>query len=572
MSTKRLQDLMSFIITGAMTCSEVAFSAIGMTLLTTQKYLPYVAGASAGIIEYAVFAPNISKGLDILTTDDALLHRMIENFLQDKYADEANRENTFLKKYKEIFDEPESEEKQDKLRILRLYFFNQLLNMSSGKFDPVHIDGQLYTRIYEKFSTDSCEQNKISSFYREYLDSRIEEFVNAEEKSAFLKSFNKRSLIWALSSVFIILSALGTYFGMYAMIHGLIMMLLGAGVLAGTLAFLPHLIAGLAAAAFLLIMVKTVFDLIADNKLIKYFEKIKKCWQQASLAKKITMAILGVIFIGLLVGLGFATAGTFWACGLHGVSLLIAGVKSELLITLMTGVGLWISGVLLFSGMNMLHTYLAFVDKIVNFSCLHIKNTCSSKIIEYFINLYSQLFGSESRYQACNPIIKFLLFPFCVLAAIFKISSDLLVKSWGAVVLLVHCVSEGATVDNAFFIRPLFAMILRALQEFLADMPYIGGHSHEDTKHKIMHEDTHAHHHSPLPRLIFTVPTAIVFSPLFLLYACLTKQPSATFTQLVGDYVRGKSCKTHKQGLFNGLGHSHHGHACSGHDHAHARS
>ncbi|KTC73908.1 hypothetical protein Lbir_0964 [Legionella birminghamensis] len=440
--------------------------------------------------EYEIYVQNITGALDKLGFKrDFLKRHLAKEFLLNNFP-----------KDQELADGPEFF--RDYQRMLqRLHQFGH---------DPLDKASRLKKKKIEKklsdmekwfaeqlFAKEDVEADDLTPYQRElraWLKNKGQDEVQA--------LFEKRRTLYKLAGAFSILA--GLFMG-----AGTTYLLVGEFAAIPVLASIPFSVlpafiipmAVIAGAAYGFLTYNTVTDMINNETLRHWYEKIRENLAKGVTLRSLFLAVSSLLLVGLAVALTICTAGTWWTvvknsrplfAWMGKIPTFVMGIINPVI----TGLS-----ALFFNLENTSETF-ASLEKAVNS-----KTSLFSELKKDFQKGWAELRARENWLQILNPwrlIIKLTLTPLRL------------------ILFLGHLISIGVTSDRVPGIPEIASAIFGIISEGFEDWHYFfpDSHDHHHKKFKLSHaleerlgsEREHSHDND--------APTAILkflFTPLYLL-------------------------------------------------------
>lgn len=365
--------------------ADAAFSIMGMALLLQGSNIPYpgVFAASSGVFAIAmegeIFSQNIRNAFVYSLAVDGLKHKIIQNLLIEKYNADVKTTNEFLKRYS-------------------LYYRAwQALSKAHHRTKEQAIEMDEYARtLFLMEEAALCFiQSKDLVIEKILLPEFIEDFrklLNDEDKKNFKKIYAKKNVMVGVSKLALIGSMLGSYLCTQTAAKA---MLIFFGIASGSTGVgIAAVIAMMAAVAYGFIIYRTFMQIIYDDLFTKYWHILKKSFQEGTFLKRMKIILTVLAFTVLVVGLTFATAGTWWKTGLAGQMMLInvANAFSQVVVGFV--LSLYILTTMIFNIKNIAET----VDQLSKVSFSSITHKISTAFHRNFIRPWRDL---TNPYELC---------------------------------------------------------------------------------------------------------------------------------------------------------------------------
>ncbi len=517
MSNKNYVDYFFIgLITAGATITEAAFSMVGMLLLLRGSPIPRpeIFAAASGVfaagIEGEVFLGNIKPAFWDLISAECLEHKIVEKMLVDlcNKNNEKQQNKDFFSFYRNLLTQlktlkslhHKTKEHKEKIRELERYKF------------VVEETIVLYLRG-EKAQFLEDIKNQLNAVF------------NNESEKKFHQIYRKKRLLMYLAQFTTFISMVGCYCSMLGVAQSALLFVgLTSSFAMGGAIF----IATIAALSYAFVTYRTLMQIIYSDFFSAQWTNLKKLFIDGGAKKRFAMILTTMVFMGLLVCLTLATAGTWWHMGLAGQQLLIhmASLVSKLVMGLFL-VPYILTGVL-FNIKNSAET----LEQLQHMQFSKAVDKIKKELIAIFREPFEALTGEQSLIRAvlmscesCThgqlpvytdtvPVVlimtlviaeqafryiaqPMILMLICI-AYLLQAVTHLIFTVWNVLAFLGHCLSEGVTVDNAFIIPNAVAAASNAIAEGLTDFHYV--HETENTqeshKSELSISEEEGHHHS----------------------------------------------------------------------------
>lgn len=235
--------------------------------------------------------------------------------------------------------------------------------------------------------------------------------------------------------------------------------------------------AAIAGAAYGFMTYNSITDMINNDTLRKWFNKIKDDLKKGITLRSIAIAAMAIFLAGLAIALTICTAGTWWTVAKHTKPLFVW----------MTKMPTWIMGVInpIFTGLsalvfNLQNTAesLDIIDKESR------KGNPFKRIAHSIAESVHNLIARENFWQILNPfrwLLKLTITPLRIL------------------LFFGHLIAIGLTADQMPGLPKIASALLGIICEGFEDFHYFIGHSHDHShekegEHKHDHHEHHDHH------------------------------------------------------------------------------
>lgn len=467
----------------------------GMFALWPILPLAFAAFGLSVAYEGEIYLQNIKGALNKLLKYDYLKDHLAKDFLREYFPPTIARPEFF----------------NDYAKALNHFhhFSHKNLNQESRKHQRQY---EKTLRAMEKWfamqlflSPRTGELTHLSEYEKE-----LQAWLNLNGKSQQINLLKERQTIFYWVKLFSLLS--GLFMGLGTTY--LLVSCFEAIPLLATLSFttLPIIIiplAVIAGSAYGLLTYNTVTDMINQNTLIRWYNKIKKDFVKEKNAQSIFLAITGVVLVILALALTICTAGTWWTVAKNSRPLFASMLKMPQIIMGMINPLITGLSALIFNLQNTSES-LAIIYHFFRSS-----NNHSSHFMAMMRASFNHLLANENWGQILNPfrfLLKITILPLRILF------------------FLGHLISIGVTADRVPGVPEIISALLGIISEGFEDMHYFVGHAHRHTHHgsldnphthinfksllKERLKNEHSHNHDvDLPTRILK----IIFMPLYFL-------------------------------------------------------
>lgn len=229
--------------------------------------------------------------------------------------------------------------------------------------------------------------------------------------------------------------------------------------------------ATVAGAAYGMLTYNAVTDMINNNTVVKWYNKIRNDLSQGLTVRNVFIATTAVFLVGLALALTVCTAGTWWTIATNARPLFdwmkkmpsfIMGIINPII----TG-----ASAIVFNIQNTAES-LDMVDEATRSN----KNVFQ-KIYEAISNGYQHLRETENWLQIVNP---------------FRILLKLTITPLRILLFLGHLISVAVTSDRMPGVPQILSALVAIISEGFEDAHYFIGHTHED---ELDEEHGHQDHH-----------------------------------------------------------------------------
>lgn len=277
------------------------------------------------------------------------------------------------------------------------------------------------------------------------------------------------------------------------------------------------LIAGL---TFGIIFYRTYMQIILNDSLSTWWNQFYATLTNGSTGKKILTCMTAIIFATLLLVLILSSAGTFWQTGIDSQKFMYNTCYTTL--TVLTGlcVSIFTVAYVIYNAKNIIES----IYQVPDIDFLQWGTSFLDSIKKYFLYEAQNFFTNATiLWITFNPLYILLALTGAMSAALHLII-DLTFAFWNVFSFIGHCIGEGVTTDNAFYLTPLTSTLYGTFIEVFTDLHYFTHdcQHHAENSQLIKKEDDGDEHHSNIPAKIL----CILLSPLLLLDCALYKAHS----------------------------------------------
>jgi hypothetical protein len=241
----------------------------------------------------------------------------------------------------------------------------------------------------------------------------------------------------------------------------------------------------IAGTAYGMLTYNAVTDLINNNTVVKWYNKLHKDLSQGLTVRNVFMATTATLLVGLAIALTVCTAGTWWTVATNARPLFewmkqmpnfIMGVINPII----TG-----ASAIFFNIQNTAES-LEMVDE-----ATRSKKNVFRQIYESIAQGYTHLRETENWLQIANPV---------------RILLKLTITPLRILLFIGHLLSIAVTSDRMPGVSQILSALIAIISEGFEDAHYFVGHNHdheEEYEHTHNHDHDHAHpHHHDLQTLL----------------------------------------------------------------------
>lgn len=425
--------------------------------------------------EGEIYLQNIKGALAKLFKSNYLEHRLAKEYLSTHFTEQSNDEECpqFFKDYKaELL-------KLDRLnrnilsltaREHKLHSFypqsslikelNKRKKQTKTKLKDME---QWFAQHLFPKSTPSSQQSNYTSQLQKWLaeheqDEWQKQLQSRRKHFNFAKGFSAlAALFMGLGSTYLIVEAFSVipFFAPFAFTPAII---LPMAIIAGT--------------AYGLLTYNAITDLINNNTVLKWYNRLKADLKQGVTARNVFMTITASFLVTLAIALTICTAGTWWTIATNARPLFswmgkmpsfIMGIINPII----TG-----ASAIFFNIQNSAES-LDMVDAAMR----NAKNILQ-KVKKAISDDWNHSRQTENGMQLLNP---------------FRILLKLTITPLRVLFFLGHLVSIALTSDRMPGVPQTASALVAIISEGFEDAHYFIGHEHEDEPH---HQDKHQHGHT----------------------------------------------------------------------------
>jgi uncharacterized membrane protein len=430
--------------------------------------------------EAEIYWQNLNGAMDKLLKRDYLKNLMGRNFLLDLAHD---NDCQFLRDYKA------------QLRLVNAYQ-NKRLDKESQKRKK---QAEKTLRAMEKWFTNIAFSDKAS--YQSQYEQEIKHIIDKNNGDIIKKRFKKHKAYYHIAKAVCIAIGVFTSLGTLYLFFDIIAALSLVSIISGpALPFILIPAAIIAGAAYGLMIYNTITNMLANDTLNKWYQKIKSDIKKGG-AKSIFIATAAVLLISLSIALTICTAGTWWQIAKETTPLFswvrkIPAFVTGVLTPLFTGIGA------LFFNIENTTESLGFVEQLTE-----VKQSPWASFKQNLSQGFKNLLKNENKVQLINP---------------FRLLVTLISLPLRLILFIGHILSIGVNADKVPGIPKVVSALLGVISEGFEDLHYFFGHE-EHHHHLSMNdmikerrEGEHGHDHRE------DIPTKLIkltLSPLYFLAA-----------------------------------------------------
>ncbi|HAU1881760.1 TPA: ferrous iron transporter IroT, partial [Legionella pneumophila] len=405
-----------------------------------------------------IYLQNIKGALNKLFKFNYLKNHFAKEYLLNHFPN-TNEENCpqFFKDYKR------------QLKLLA-EFGHKELNQDSKKrkrqIEKTLSDMEKWFAL-QLFSDKNNPSPNTSKYARELLD-----WLALNDQDEWIKRWEKRHFQFHIVKGFSLVAGLFMGLGStYLIVEAFTIIPFFAAI---PFTFWPIIIlpmAIVAGAAYGMLTYNAVTDMINNNTVVKWYNKIRDDLSQGLTVRNVFIASTAVFLVGLAVALTICTAGTWWTIATNARPLFdwmkkmpsfIMGIINPII----TG-----ASAIVFNIQNTAES-LDMVDEATRSN----KNVFQ-KIYEAISNGYQHLRETENWLQIVNP---------------FRILLKLTITPLRILLFLGHLISVAVTSDRMPGVPQILSALVAIISEGFEDAHYFIGHTHEDEQDE---EHGHQDHH-----------------------------------------------------------------------------
>ncbi|ABQ56988.1 TPA: ferrous iron transporter IroT [Legionella pneumophila] len=427
----------------------------GMYALWPVLPLAFAGFALSVAYEGEIYLQNIKGALNKLFKFNYLKNHFAKEYLLNHFPN-TNEENCpqFFKDYKR------------QLKLLA-EFGHKELNQDSKKgkrqIEKTLSDMEKWFAL-QLFSDNNNPSPNTSKYARELLD-----WLALNDQDKWIKRWEKRHFQFHIVKGFSVVAGLFMGLGStYLIVEAFTIIPFFAAI---PFTFWPIIIlpmAIVAGAAYGMLTYNAVTDMINNNTVVKWYNKIRDDLSQGLTVRNVFIASTAVFLVGLAVALTICTAGTWWTIATNARPLFdwmkkmpsfIMGIINPII----TG-----ASAIVFNIQNTAES-LDMVDEATRSN----KNVFQ-KIYEAISNGYQHLRETENWLQIVNP---------------FRILLKLTITPLRILLFLGHLISVAVTSDRMPGVPQILSALVAIISEGFEDAHYFIGHTHEDEQ-----DEEHGHH------------------------------------------------------------------------------
>lgn len=429
--------------------------------------LPLAFGAFALSVAYEgeIYLQNIKGAFNKLLKFNYLKNSMAKEYLLSHFP-----ENTHDKDCPQFFKDYKTQ-----LKLLSTFGHKNLDKASKRKKKKIEktlgdMEKWFALQLFpakNKKSTDNSEYAKELQFW-----------LAQREQTEWQEQLESRRIKYHIAKGFSILASLFMGLGStYLMVEAFSVIPFFAAIPFGLWPLMIVPMAIIAGAAYGMLTYNAVTDMINNNTVVKWYNKIRNDLSQGLTVRNVFIASTAVFLVGLAIALTVCTAGTWWTIATNARPLFewmskIPSFVMGVINPLITG-----ASAIFFNIQNTAES-LEMVDE-----ATRSKTNIFQSIYENITKAYNHLVTTENGLQIINP---------------FRILLKLTVTPLRVLLFLGHLLSIAVTADRMPGLPQVVAALIAIISEGFEDAHYFIGHSHDD-EHEHTEEQnehpSHKHHH-----------------------------------------------------------------------------
>lgn len=427
----------------------------GMYALLPALPLAFAAFALSVTYEGEIYLQNIKGALNKLFKFNYLKNHLAKEYLLAHFPD-TKEENCpqFFKDYKRQLN-------------LLSEFGHKELNSDSKKrkkqIEKTLSDMEKWFAL-QLFKEKKNPTIKESKYTKDLLD-----WLASHEQSKWIQQWEKRRFQFNIVKGFSIVAGLFMGLGStYLIVEAFTVIPFFAAI---PFTFWPILIlpmAVIAGAAYGMLTYNAVTDMINNNTIIKWYNKIRNDLSQGLTIRNVFIATTAVFLVGLAIALTICTAGTWWTIATNARPLFdwmkkmpsfIMGVINPII----TG-----ASAIFFNIQNSAES-LEMVDE-----ATHSNKNIFQTIYDAITSGYQHLRETENWLQIFNP---------------FRIILKLTLTPLRILLFMGHLISVAVTADRMPGVPQILSALIAIISEGFEDAHYFVGHGHGEEN-----DEEHGHH------------------------------------------------------------------------------
>lgn len=433
----------------------------GMYALLPILPLAFAAFGLSVAYEGEIYLQNIKGAFNKLFKRNYLKNHLAREYLLEHFPENTDDCPEFFKDY----------EKQ--LKLVNQFNSEKLTEASKKQKkqqEKILKDMEKWFAL-QLFATKDDPQTSYSQELREWL--------TQNQQAKWQAMYAKRKLTFHAVKAFSLLSA--TFMGLgttYLVVEAFSVIPIMAAIPFALWPFIIIPMALIAGAAYGMLTYNTVTDLINNDTLNKWYQKIRADFAKGVTVRNVFIATMAVLLVGLAVALTICTAGTWWTVAKNARPLFawmskIPGFVMGIINPIITGASA------IFFNIENTSESLQMVDAATKSGINIFKS-----IFQSLQKGFKQLGDTENWLQILNP---------------FRLILKLTITPLRILFFLGHLISIALTADRMPGIPQIVSALIALISEgfedahYFIDLHHDHDHSHDDHKHG--HGHTHHHHH-----------------------------------------------------------------------------
>lgn len=487
----------------------------GMYALMPVLSLAIAAFGLSVVYEGEVYLQNIKGAFNKLLKNNYLENKLAKEYLLNHLNEHAKDEDypQFFKDYK------------TQLKLLRSFGHKELNEESKQNKKRIEKTlGDMEKWFALQLFSSKEKHNTAESEYAE----KLQLWLAKHHQKDYQKRLENRSFHYNIVKAFSVLAGLFMGLGStYLIVEAFTILPFFAAIPFALWPLIVLPMAVIAGAAYAMLTFNAITDMINNNTVVKWYNKISQDLSQGLTLRNVFIASTAVFLVGLALALTVCTAGTWWTIATNARPLFewmkkmpsfIMGVINPVV----TGLS-----AIFFNIQNTAES-LEMVDE-----ASRSKTNPFEALYNYFVKGFQKLGETENWLQIINP---------------FRIILKLTVTPLRILFFLGHLLSIALTADRMPGVPQIVSMLVAIISEGFEDAHYFLPHAHDHEEEKDEHESKdeqnkeHDHDHQDINELLqermdehgghdhsMDIPTWIiktVASPLYALAALWDSQAS----------------------------------------------
>jgi hypothetical protein len=459
----------------------------GMYALMPALGLAFAAFGLSVAYEGEIYLQNIKGALNKLLKKDYLENYLAKEYLLAHFPQDLEGADCpqFFKDY------------MIQLRLLKKFghkTLNQESQLRKRKIEKKLKDMERWFAL-QLFSNPQDEATSPSNYALE-----LRRWLTSHEQDQWQNKLNTRKATFYAVLAFSLLA--GTFMGLgttYLIVEAFAVIPLFATI---PFTFWPILIlpmAIIAGGAYAMLTYNSITDLINNDTIRKWFNKIRNDLSQGFTVRNVFLAVTALFLVTLAIALTVCTAGTWWTVATKARPLF--AWMSDMPSVIMGVINPIITGLsAIFFNVENTAESLSLIDEATKS-----ETSLLTKMTDFFKQSYQHVRNTENWWQIVNP---------------FRLLLKLTIMPLRIIFFMGHLISIAVTADRMPGVPTLLSAFVAIISEGFEDAHYFVGHSHDEHHHhdnaallKERLDQSHGHNHNvDIPTFVIkSVATPIYF-------------------------------------------------------------